>query len=78
MAQKIIRIGSSLGVTIPKRLLNKLNLVVADEVELNYNPRHEAIEVVALKKSPEKVDSLFGEVAKIINENQSEFAKLDD
>ena len=35
MTQKIIKIGSSLGVTIPKKKLNELNLVAGDEVEIS-------------------------------------------
>lgn len=35
MVQKVIKIGSSLGVTIPKKDVNKLNIVVGDEVEIS-------------------------------------------
>lgn len=35
MAQKVIKIGSSLGVTIPKKELQKLNITVGDEVEIS-------------------------------------------
>lgn len=77
MSQKIIRIGSSLGVTLPKRLLSKLGLDLADEVELNYNPRHESIELQAVKPQT-KTDSLFSEIKQIVDEHQAEFSKLDD
>jgi len=78
MSQKIIRIGSSLGVTVPKRLLDKLSLSASDEVELNFNPRHDSIEIIAVKKSTGNADSLFSEVKQIINDHQAEFSKLED
>ncbi len=78
MSQKIIRIGSSLGVTLPKRLLDKLNLKLSDEIELSYNPRRETIEITALKPTAQKIDSLFSEIKQIVDEHQAEFAKLED
>jgi antitoxin component of MazEF toxin-antitoxin module len=78
MAQKIIRIGSSLGVTIPKRLLEKLELTASDEVELNYNRRHESIDITAVKTKERQADSLYTEIKQLIDENQEEFAKLDE
>ncbi len=38
MTQKIIRIGSSAGVTIPKKQLDELGLRVGDEVKLMLEP----------------------------------------
>ncbi len=35
--QKIIRIGNSLGVTLPSRFLERLSLKVGDKVILNYH-----------------------------------------
>jgi antitoxin component of MazEF toxin-antitoxin module len=78
MAQKIIRIGSSLGVTIPKRLLEKLELTASDEVELNYNRRHESIDITAVKTKERQADSLYTEIKQLIDEHQEEFAKLDE
>lgn len=34
MTRKILQIGSSVGVTIPKSILKKLNLTVGDEVDV--------------------------------------------
>lgn len=36
--QKVIKIGSSAGVTIPKKQLKELGLVVGDEVKLSLTP----------------------------------------
>ncbi len=38
MVQKVIKIGSSAGVTIPKKQLQELGLRIGDEVELNIKP----------------------------------------
>lgn len=35
MVQKVIKIGSSLGVTIPKKALKELNITAGDEVEIS-------------------------------------------
>jgi len=38
MTQKIIQIGSSAGVTIPKKKLEELGLAIGDEVNINIRP----------------------------------------
>jgi antitoxin component of MazEF toxin-antitoxin module len=38
MTQKIIQIGSSAGVTIPKKKLEELGLAIGDEVSINIRP----------------------------------------
>lgn len=38
MTQKIIRIGSSAGITIPKKQLKELGLAVGDEVKYSLTP----------------------------------------
>lgn len=42
MAQKIIRIGTSAGITIPKKELEELNLQVGDEVKYTLEPVRKA------------------------------------
>jgi antitoxin component of MazEF toxin-antitoxin module len=42
MTQKIIRIGSSAGITIPKKELKELGLAVGDEVKYTIEPVKEA------------------------------------
>jgi antitoxin component of MazEF toxin-antitoxin module len=39
MSQKVIKIGSSLGVTIPKKELNELNIIAGDEVDISIRKR---------------------------------------
>ena len=38
MTQKVIRIGSSAGVTIPKEKLEELGLKIGDRVEISVRP----------------------------------------
>lgn len=48
MVQKVIKIGSSLGVTIPKKQLDELGIAVGDEVKIN-------LESVSKDKRQEKL-----------------------
>jgi antitoxin component of MazEF toxin-antitoxin module len=38
MVQKVIKIGSSAGVTIPKKQLDELGIAIGDEVKLTIEP----------------------------------------
>lgn len=44
MIQKVIKIGSSLGVTIPKKQISELNLMAGDEVELSISKKSSRFE----------------------------------
>ena len=44
MVQKVIKIGSSLGVTIPRKEANQLNLVAGDEVEISIRKKSSKFE----------------------------------
>jgi len=43
MAQKIIKIGSSIGITIPRKSADELGLVVGDSVEFSVNKENKSI-----------------------------------
>lgn len=67
MVQKIIKIGSSAGVTIPKKQLQDLGLSVGDEVKIKIEPITQTpadkLELVALtqkliKRHQAALDSL--------------------
>lgn len=47
MTQKIIKIGSSAGVTIPKKQLDELGLVVGDEVNIDIRPTRAKLKKIA-------------------------------
>ena len=78
MAQKIIKIGSSLGVTIPKRLLLKLDAEQSSLVDVEYNSRKNLLEISLVKNSDPQPSSLFSEVKELVDSHQAEFLKLDD
>lgn len=54
MAQKIIKIGTSAGVTIPKKQLNELGVGVGDEVEVTIKPK-----TVKLKEFSRELDGFM-------------------
>jgi antitoxin component of MazEF toxin-antitoxin module len=54
MAQKIIQIGSSAGVTIPKKQLKELGLSVGDEVNIDIRPTK-----AKLKKFSDELDKFI-------------------
>ena len=54
MAQKVIKIGSSLGVTIPRKELSELNIMAGDEIEISIRKKStKAIKHEQLLKSLE-------------------------
>lgn len=44
MTQKVIRIGSSAGVTIPKKQLDELGIAVGDEVDVTIKPHTQKLQ----------------------------------
>ena len=46
MAQKVIQIGSSIGVTIPKDMAEQMKIHVGDAVEVNVNKAEGSLSVV--------------------------------
>lgn len=60
MAQKVIKIGSSLGVTIPKKELSELNIIAGDEVEISIRKKStKAVKHEQLLKSLEGFMSTY-------------------
>ncbi len=56
MAQKIIRIGSSVGVTIPKDILEQLGMRVGDIVRMDASHDHRRITIETAGQSHNKID----------------------
>jgi putative addiction module antidote len=54
MTQKIIQIGSSAGVTIPKKQLKELGLKVGDEITIDIRPTR-----ADLKKFSDELDKFM-------------------
>ncbi len=57
MTHKILHIGSSAGITIPKELLKELGLRVGDSVELHYEKRISAIQLRPTKARKKKIST---------------------
>ncbi len=53
MTRKIIKIGSSKGITIPEETMKKLNLQRGEKVEVTFNEKNRVIEVKPAKKESE-------------------------
>ena len=49
MAQKIIKVGTSAAVTIPKKSLEELGLHIGDEVSMEINKKNRAVIIVPHK-----------------------------
>lgn len=54
MTRKIIKIGTSEGVTIPKDVRKKLNLQVGDELEFDFNEEQKKLSFKLSKKKSKK------------------------
>lgn len=66
MVQKVIKIGSSAGVTIPKKQLQELGIAIGDNVELSIKP---------LKSSMQDSEILKA-ARSILNEHKRDFKNL--
>ena len=61
--QKIIRIGSSAGVTIPKKQLDELNLTTGDEVKISLEPVNKDAQAKLIREYDEFVKQ-YGQTLK--------------
>lgn len=61
MHRKLCSIGNSQGVSIPRELINKLNLSIGSEVDITLDESGERIilEPVRKKKYPKEIDKEF-------------------
>ena len=51
MTQKVIRVGDSAAVIIPKKSLKELDLKVGDEVVVDVNPDEKSVHIHSLTKT---------------------------
>lgn len=78
MTRKVIKIGTSTGITIPKEVLEELGLSTGDEVELEIDPKANKISVtptVGLSKADKKIAKLTMD---FINRYRSDLTALAD
>lgn len=64
MVQKVIKIGSSVGVTIPKKQLDELGLSLGDEVSINIKPANSQKKHAQLMKEYDKFVEQYGQTLK--------------
>lgn len=64
MVQKVIKIGTSAGVTIPKRQLDELGLSIGDEVSINIKPADGQKKHAQLMKEYDKFVEQYGQTLK--------------
>jgi len=76
MSQKIIKIGSSLGITLRKDLLRELKLDHGDTVKIQFNSATGMIEVSSAYA--EEYAQVIIEAKKLVNQNLDELSKLDN
>jgi putative addiction module antidote len=68
MAQKIISIGNSVGLIIPKSLLEKADLTSGSEVDVEVSPQGKGLVIIKKGDKRNSIDPHFLEVLKRINE----------
>lgn len=64
MTQKVIKIGSSAGVTIPKKQLEELGISIGDEVKVTIEPTVSSSKQVKLVRDYEKFVKQYGQTLK--------------
>ena len=64
MVQKVIKIGSSLGVTIPKKQLDELGIRLGDEVKINLEAVNKDKKQEKLMQEYEKFVEQYGQTLK--------------
>lgn len=64
MIQKVIKIGSSAGVTIPKKQLDELGIAVGDEIKLTIEPVFKDNKQEKLMREYERFVAKYGQTLK--------------
>ena len=78
MAQKILKIGSSAGITIPKKFLMKLGLSVGDTVELDEAEDSKSIVIQSTKQDNNRRERIAKLTTEFIDEYRDDLEALAD
>ena len=62
MTQKVLKIGSSVAVTIPKKSLTELGIKAGDRVSVEVNPRNKSV-LIRLSKGISHADQKIAKLA---------------
>ena len=63
MAQKVLKVGSSLAVTIPKQLAEKLKWKPGDRVEVRADPSHQRVTYYSQQEPLSSKEMKIAEIA---------------
>ncbi len=76
MRQKIVKIGTSAGITLPKKIRDEMNLKVGEEVQINYDADKKSINL----RPKDQLDEEDQKIAKLthsfINRYRSDLEEL--
>lgn len=79
MTQKIIKVGTSAGVILPKATLEKMNLQIGDLIDVDFERTRGEIILRPKRSTASKTDQEIGTIALgIIDRYRSDFEALRD
>lgn len=64
MVQKVIKIGTSAGVTIPKKQLDEMGIAIGDEITISIKPLGKQNKHAQLMKEYDKFVEQYGQTLK--------------
>ena len=77
MTQKIIKVGTSAGIIIPKKNLESMGFTIGDKIELDFNKKNGEILITQIKPVISHSDEEVGKIAlSIINRHRKDFENL--
>jgi len=76
MTQKVIKVGSSAAVVIPKKSLKGLGISIGDEVSVDINPATRTVSVKAVEVSNRRGDRITKLGLDFINRYRADLERL--
>ncbi len=76
MAQKIIKVGTSAAVTIPKGVMENLGLQVGDQVELAFNRDERAVSIKPTLSLSERDKEVLSIALDVLERYREDFKSL--
>jgi len=78
MAQKVLKIGSSIGITIPKHIAEEFKLVAGDSVTLAPDQKSGGFKVIPKNKATKSQDKIAKLTLNFIKRYRSDLEALKD
>ena len=76
MIQKLLKVGSSAAVTIPKKSLEYLGLKIGDEIRVNVDSNNRIVSIRPKEKIKSGNDKIIGLTLSFINRYRKDLEKL--